>query len=109
MSAESGTTGGTNDTVGDNSRSRSGAGASLVPAVGIILLTAYMICFFCLLVYSLIQFWPSDAAAEDPVNVVFFGRKIASLNPKLHDIREIRLFLFVAISGALGSTVHVLR
>jgi hypothetical protein len=85
---------------------RAGVGASLVPPVGIVLITAYLILASIFLLYGLVQFWPPPAPAEgaaptsSPVAFLFW-------TPSVSD--EVRLIIIVAMAGALGSLVHALR
>ncbi len=85
---------------------RAGVGASLVPPVGIVLITAYLILASILLLYGLVQFWPSpiptegSAPASSPANFLFWTLTVSD---------EVRLIFIVAMAGALGSLVHALR
>jgi len=88
------------------SKQRTGVGANLVPPVGIVLITAYLILVSLLLMYGLVQFWPLPAPAEGPAPVsspvtFFFCTLLVS--------DEVRLIFIVALAGALGSLVHALR
>ena len=85
---------------------RTGVGANLVPPVGIVLITAYLILVSLLLMYGLVQFWPLPTPAEGPAPVsspvtFFFWTLLVS--------DEVRLIFIVAMAGALGSLVHALR
>lgn len=81
-------------------------GAGHVGPIGIMLTMAYLILFSILLLYGLVQFWPSAAPTVEagtppsPVNFLFWTFPITE---------EIRLFLIVAMAGALGGLVHTLR
>ena len=85
---------------------RTGVGASLVPPVGVVLITAYLILASILLLYSLLQFWPppapatGSAPASSPVTFLFWTLSVSD---------EVRLIIIVAMAGALGSLVHALR
>jgi hypothetical protein len=85
---------------------RAGVGASLVPPVGIVLITAYLILASVLLLYVLVQFWPppapasGSAPASSPVAFLFWTFSVSD---------EARLIFIVAMAGALGSLVHALR
>ena len=85
---------------------RAGVGASLVPPVGIVLITAYLILASILLLYGVVQFWPlpapatGSAPASSPVAFLFWTLSVSD---------EVRLIFIVAMAGALGSLVHALR
>ncbi len=85
---------------------RTGVGASLVPPVGIVLITAYLILAAIFLLYGLVQFWPPSAPAEgtatisSPVTFLFWTLSVSD---------EVRLIFIVALAGALGSLVHAIR
>jgi len=85
---------------------RTGVGASLVPPLGIVLITAYLILASLLLLYGLVQFWPLPAPAtgsapvSSPITVLFLTLSVSD---------EVRLIFIVAMAGALGSMVHALR
>jgi len=85
---------------------RAGVGASLVPPVGIVLITAYLILAAAFLLYGLVQFWPlsapatGSAPASSPVAFLFWTLSVSD---------EVRLIFIVAMAGALGSLVHALR
>jgi hypothetical protein len=85
---------------------RSQVGASPVGPIGIILIMAYLILFSIFLLYGLVRFWPPSIPAEPsaPITapVTFFRWTFAISD-------EVRLFLIVALAGALGSLVHALR
>jgi hypothetical protein len=82
------------------------ASARLVGPVGIILLTTYLVAFALLLLYSLVQLWPSPTpaggSAFQPATVDFFLWTVPITD-------EVRLLLIVALTGALGALVHALR
>jgi hypothetical protein len=77
---------------------RTGVGASLVPPVGIVLITAYLILAAVLLLYGLVQFWPPPAPAtgsaptSSPVAFLFWTLSVSD---------EVRLIFIVALAGAL--------
>jgi hypothetical protein len=73
-----------------------------VGPVGIVLITIYFILFAVLLLYALVKLWPAGGAAPASSSVTLF-RWTFSISD------EVRLFLIVAMSGALGSLVHALR
>jgi len=81
-------------------------GASAVGPIGIVLMMAYEISLGISLLYSLLAFWPSptpaggSAATSSPVTFLFWTFPIWD---------EVRLLLIVALAGALGSLVHVVR
>jgi len=85
---------------------RGQAGASPVGPVGIVLITVYLILSSILLLYGLVQFWPPPIPAKEsapttsPVTFFLWTFSISD---------EVRLFLIVALSGALGGLVHALR
>jgi hypothetical protein len=84
-----------------------GPGKSFVGYTGIVLTAAYLFLFSVILIYSLVQFWPSQTSAFSSVNssnssVTFFQWEFSVSD-------EGRLFLIVALAGALGSLVHALR
>lgn len=85
---------------------RTGVGASLVGPTGIVLITAYVILFSIVLLYSLVQFWPppspAEGAAQTSTAVTFLFWTFPVLD-------EVRLIFIVAMAGALGSLVHALR
>ena len=85
---------------------RTGVGASLVPPVGIVLITAYLILASILLMYGLAQFWPLPTPAEGPAPV---SSPVPFLFWTLSVSDEVRLIFIVAMAGALGSLVHALR
>lgn len=80
--------------------------ASPVGPIGIVLITAYLILFAILLLYGLVQFWPSTtptkgvASTSLSVTFLFWMFSISD---------EVRLLLIVAMAGALGGLVHALR
>ncbi len=85
---------------------RTGVGASLVPPVGIVLITAYLILASMLLLYGLVQFWPPTPPVEGSAptfSTVIFLFCTLSVSD------EVRLIFIVAMAGALGSMVHALR
>ena len=63
-------------------------------------LVVYVILFSVFLVYTLAQAWPSESSPLSPVEFLSWTFAISS---------NVRLFLIVALAGALGSMVHVLR
>ena len=85
---------------------RTGVGANLVPPVGIVLITAYLILVSFLLMYGLVQFWPLPTPAEGPAPV---SSPVTFLFCTLLVSDEVRLIFIVAMAGALGSLVHALR
>jgi len=85
---------------------RTGVGASLVPPVGVVLITAYLILASLLLLYGLVQFWPLPTPAEGPAPV---SSPATFLFCTLLISDEVRLIFIVAMAGALGSMVHALR
>ncbi|MFQ5812207.1 MAG: hypothetical protein ACE5I2_03305 [Anaerolineae bacterium] len=74
--------------------------------IGIVLITAYLILASVLLLYSLVQFWPSpvpageSASTSSPVAFLFWTLSVSD---------EVRLIFIVALAGALGGLVHALR
>jgi len=88
------------------SKQRTGVGANLVPPLGIVLITAYLILASLLLMYGLVQFWPlpapatGSASASSPVVFLFLTLSVSD---------EVRLIFIVAMAGAMGSLVHALR
>lgn len=90
----------------ETAEERSQVGASPVGPIGIILIMAYLILFSIFLLYSLAQFWLPPLPAEESVpttSLVTFFRWTFAISD------EVRLFLIVALAGALGSLVHALR
>lgn len=82
------------------------ATARPVGAVGVVLLTLYLIGLSILAVFGLIQFLPEKVlAGSQPANssAVCFMFWTFSVSP------EMRLFITVALAGLLGSLVHALR
>ncbi len=84
-----------------------GPGNRFVGFNGIVLIAAYLFLFSVILIYSLVQFWPPQALAfssmnssNSPVTFILWEFPISE---------EGRLFLIVALAGALGSLVHALR
>ncbi len=81
-------------------------GASAVGPIGIVLMMAYEISLGTSLLYSLLAFWPSptpaggSAATSSPATFLFWTFPISD---------EVRLLLIVALAGAIGSLVHVVR
>ena len=77
-----------------------------VGLAGIIGITIYIIAVSLSLIYMLVVFWPVTAAAgTEPATsdlVRLFGLR-------LELTLEMRLFLIVAVAGALGGEVHALR
>ncbi len=77
-----------------------------VGLVGIIGITVYILLVSVLLIYMLAAFWPRMAGAaggESSSDLVRFLWWQFNLD------QEIRLFLIVAVAGALGGEVHALR
>ena len=77
-----------------------------VGLVGTIGITIYVMIISVLLIYLLIAFWPlaaPDAAEGTSGNLVSLFWWRFNLN------QEIRLFLIVAVAGAIGGQVHSLR
>ena len=85
---------------------RVGVGASLVPPVGIVLITAYLILASVFLLYGLVQFWPSPPPAAESAPTL---SDVAFLFCTFSVSDEVRLIFIVALAGALGSLVHALR
>jgi len=85
---------------------RAGVGASLVPPLGIVLITAYLILASVLLLYGLVQFWPPPTPATGSAPT---SSTVAFLFCTLSVSDEVRLIFIVAMAGALGSMVHALR
>ena len=86
---------------------RGQVGASPVGPIGIVLMMAYLILFSILLLYGMMQFWPpatptGEGAALTSSSVTFLLWRFSISD-------EVRLLLIVALAGALGSLVHVLR
>jgi hypothetical protein len=79
---------------------------TLVGFAGKLSITIYLLLFSFLLVYGLVQFWPSPSPASSessaPPPVMLFCWKIFVSD-------EVRLLLIVAMAGALGGLVHSLR
>jgi len=81
-------------------------GTGLAGPVTTILISAYLILLAVFLLYGLLQFWPSLTQAGDtvtnpePVPFLFWTFSMSS---------ETRLFIVVAMAGALGSLVHALE
>jgi hypothetical protein len=79
---------------------------STVGAAGTVALMLYLLGSVVLLLYCLIQFWPSPtpAGGSEPTAIpakLFWWQVVVS--------DEVRLLLIVALSGALGALVHTLR
>ena len=80
--------------------------ASSVGPMGIAMITAYLIVCSVLLMYSVVVFWPAPAppsgaaATSSPATFLAWTFSVPD---------ESRLFLIVALAGALGSMVHSLR
>ena len=78
---------------------RSQVGASFVGPIGIVLTMTYLILFSILLLYGLVQLWPSSVSAGEsapttsPVTFLCWTFCISD---------EVRLLLIVALAGALG-------
>ncbi|MBC8263545.1 MAG: hypothetical protein H8E47_05410 [Anaerolineales bacterium] len=85
---------------------RTGVGASLVPPVGIVLITAYLMLASVLLLYGLVQFWPPPTPATGPAPT---ASTVTFLFCALSVSDEVRLIFIVAMAGAMGSLVHALR
>jgi hypothetical protein len=82
------------------------AGRAVGP-VGTILLIVYLLMFSALLLYGMVAVWPSPTpvggdAPKEPKTVLFFVWTLPITE-------EVRLFLIVALTGALGGLVHTLR
>lgn len=83
-------------------------GSKCVPRSGILLAIALTLVAAILLVYALIAFWlepvvvPEGTKVPDPP-------KIAFLDQHFTLSREARLFVIVAVAGALGGIVHNMR
>lgn len=81
-------------------------GVQTVGPIGIVLIMVYVILLSLLLLYGIVQLWPSitptgDAAPTSSlVTFLFWTFSISD---------ESRLILIVAMAGALGSLVHTLR
>lgn len=69
-----------------------------VGKISTVIITCYLILFSIFLLYSLVQFWPTANAS--PVTFLLWTFSISD---------ETHSLLIVAIAGALGSLVHVLR
>ena len=85
---------------------RTGVGASLVPPVGIVLITAYLMLASVLLLYGLVQFWPPPTPATGSAPT---ASTVTFLFCTLSVSDEVRLIFIVAMAGAMGSLVHALR
>ena len=88
-----------------------GPGDRFVGPTGIVLTMTYLLLLSAIIIYSLVQFWPPQEPACPPVNssnlpvnlpVTFFLWPVTISY-------EGRMFLIVALAGALGSLVHALR
>ncbi len=90
-------------------KSKSGPGEGIVGRIGIVLIMAYLILLFIFLLYSLIQFWPfpTSAGTSNSSLPLTFPWSFLSISNK--NVEEIRVLLFVALAGAMGSLVHALR
>ncbi|MGE5457580.1 MAG: hypothetical protein ACM3RX_04435 [Methanococcaceae archaeon] len=113
--------------------SAQGPGDRFVGPTGIVLTLTYLILFSVIIIYSLVQFWPHQAFTDESANYVivvsndgsaraqaFTDEKANSSHPPVNSpvtffrwefplSDEERLFLIVALAGALGSSVHALR
>ena len=78
-----------------------GPGSGFVGNKGIILIGNYLFLFSVILIYSLIQFWPLQVNSSNSPITLFQWEFFVS--------DEGRLFIIVAIAGALGSLVHALK
>jgi len=78
-----------------------GPGNRFVGNKGIILIGTYLLLFSVILIYSLIQFWPLQVNSSNSPITLFQWKFFVS--------DEGRLFIIVAIAGALGSLVHALK
>jgi hypothetical protein len=82
-------------------------GSRPVGPIGIFLIAAYLILFAILLLYGVVKFWPpatptvGATAASSTVSFLFWTFSVTN--------NEVRLFLIVAMAGALGALVHALR
>lgn len=92
---------------------RSQVGKSPVGPIGVVLIMAYLILFSALLLYSLMQSWPTPAPTE-PTPIP--AEEVAPITSPVTFFRwtfevsdEVRLLLIVALAGALGGLVHTLR
>ena len=72
----------------------------------IILIIAYLILFSIFLLYSLMQIWPPSSLAKESAPTT---SEITFLFCTFSISYEVRLFLIVALAGALGGMVHALR
>jgi hypothetical protein len=84
-----------------------GPGSGPVGRIGIVVLAVMLAAISGILVYTLVQFWPSPAStsgAQASANSSFnyFG---VNLNPA----DEARIFIIVVIAGAIGGAIHSLR
>ena len=82
---------------------RSNVGQRFVGPTWIPILIAYLILVTLFLLYCLIQLWPAGTSVAPEMSKVSFLFADYSVSS------EVRLILIVAIAGALGSQVHVLR
>ncbi|MBA7712317.1 hypothetical protein ES703_121291 [subsurface metagenome] len=71
----------------------------------IVIVAAYLILMSCILIYSIVKFWPQTLAQN--VNSTYSDVSFLIWTMKISD--EIKLLLLVASAGALGSMVHALR
>lgn len=66
-------------------------------------MTVYLIALTILLLYAILQFWPSPLLSKDAAKPIeFFGWDIAIST-------ELRLLAVVVFAGALGGQIHALR
>jgi hypothetical protein len=82
-----------------------GPGSKPVGAKAIILLAIYLIIFSTFLLSSIIQFWQPLAETKTPDTLILVKYFMFDLNMYYEAI----LLIIVAMAGALGSQIHVLR
>lgn len=83
-----------------------GPGHKFVGSSGIILTTIYLILLSLTIIYGLVQVWPPQASSLSPVAPISTVTFLQWTYP-ISD--EGRLFVIVALAGALGSVLHVHR
>jgi hypothetical protein len=80
----------------------SGVGRRYVGANGIAILAIVIVALMALITYSLVAIWPVTTATPTVVTTHLFGFRLVISS-------EQRLFMIVALSGALGGLIHSAR
>ena len=80
-----------------------GPGATPVPAVGVVVIGLVLLLLFCVVMCGLVAFWPAASSSPSATPISLGFTSVADQDG------QIRIFLFVAMAGALGGLVHSLR